>query len=95
MSYHPVVETTKLSSKGQVVLPKSVRDAQGWGPGTEFTIESTAEGVTLRAKTPFPRTAIADVFGSVRHQGKAKTLEELDAGIGRAVARRFRRSEER
>jgi AbrB family looped-hinge helix DNA binding protein len=89
------METTKLSSKGQVVLPKSVRDEQGWAPGTEFTIESTPEGVTLRARTPFPRTDLADVFGSVKHRGRAKTLEEMDAGIRRAVARRFRRCEER
>jgi AbrB family looped-hinge helix DNA binding protein len=89
------METTKLSSKGQVVLPKSVRDEQGWAPGTEFTIESTSEGVTLRVRTPFQRTDLGDVFGSVKHRGRSKTLEEMDAGIGRAVARRFRRSEER
>jgi AbrB family looped-hinge helix DNA binding protein len=89
------METTRLSSKGQVVLPKSVRDAQGWAPGTEFTIESTSDGVTLRAKAPFPRTDLGEVFGSVKHRGRAKTLQEMDAGIGRAVARRFRRTEER
>jgi bifunctional DNA-binding transcriptional regulator/antitoxin component of YhaV-PrlF toxin-antitoxin module len=30
------METTKPSSKGQVELPKSVRDEHGWTPGTEF-----------------------------------------------------------
>jgi len=34
------MDTTKLSSKGQVVLPKSVRDQHGWGEGTEFVVES-------------------------------------------------------
>ena len=24
---------TKLSTKGQVVLPKAIRDKRGWGPG--------------------------------------------------------------
>ena len=33
------METTKLSSKGQVVLPKSVRDAHKWQPGAEFAVE--------------------------------------------------------
>jgi hypothetical protein len=31
-SYH--MEITKLSTKGQVILPKTVRDAYGWNPGT-------------------------------------------------------------
>lgn len=89
------METTKLSSKGQVVLPKSVRDAHGWGPGTEFVIESTPDGVRLRAKAPFARTQLDQVFGSVRHAGPAKSLDDMDAGIRSAVARRHRRSAQR
>jgi len=89
------METTKLSSKGQVVLPKSVRDEHGWPPGTEFVVESTADGVRLRAKAPFPRTALDAVFGSVSYAGPAKTVEEMDAGIRAAVARRYRRAVKR
>lgn len=86
------MDTTKLSSKGQIVLPKSVREAHGWGPGTEFVIESTPDGVRLRAKAPFPRTQLAEVFGSVTHRGPARSLADMDAGIGTAVARRHLRS---
>ena len=89
------METTKLSSKGQVVLPKSVRDAHGWGPGTEFVIESTPDGVRLRARVPFTRTQLDEVFGSVRHAGPAKSLDEMDAGIRSAIARRHRRNAKR
>lgn len=94
-SYHPAVETTKLSSKGQVVLPKAVREAHGWAPGTEFEVESTSDGVRLRAKAPFPRTDLAHVFGSVRHSGPKKTLEQMDDGIGTLVARQYRRGARR
>jgi len=89
------METTKLSSKGQIVLPKSVRDAHGWGPGTEFVIESTPDGVRLRAKAPFARTQLEQVFGSARYSGPAKSQADMDAGIRAAVARRHRRSEQR
>jgi AbrB family looped-hinge helix DNA binding protein len=89
------METTKLSSKGQVVLPKSVRDEHGWTPGTEFEVESTADGVRLRAKAPFARTELGAVFGSVPHAGPAKTLQDMDDGIRAAVARRHRRAGKR
>lgn len=32
------MENTRLSTKGQIVLPKAVRTSRAWGPGTEFTI---------------------------------------------------------
>jgi len=89
------METTKLSSKGQVVLPKSVRDEHGWAPGTEFEVESTSDGVRLRAKAPFVRTELDAVFGSVHCVGPAKTLDEMDDGIRAAVARRHRRAAKR
>jgi len=89
------METTRLSSKGQVVLPKSVREEHGWAPGTEFVVESTADGVRLRAKVPFPRTELGQVFGSVSYAGPAKTIEEMDEGIRAAAARRYRRAVQR
>jgi AbrB family looped-hinge helix DNA binding protein len=89
------METTKLSSKGQVVLPKSVRDEHGWPPGTEFEVESTADGVRLRAKAPFPRTELGQVFGSAAYAGPVKTLEEMNDGVRAAVARRYRRAVKR
>ena len=86
------METTKLSSKGQVVLPKAVREAQGWAAGTEFVVEPTPEGVLLRAVKPFATTQLETVFGSLARRGRARTLAEMDDGIRAAVARRHRRA---
>ena len=36
--------TTKMSSKGQIVLPAELRDIDGIQPGQEFTIERIAPG---------------------------------------------------
>ena len=84
------METTKLSSKGQVVLPKSVRDAHGWGPGTEFVIESTPDGIRLRAKAPFALTHLGQAFGSARYACPVKSLDDMDAGVRFNVAPRHR-----
>ena len=82
------METTKLSSKGQVVLPLSIRRNQKWESGTQLTVEETAHGVLLRPAKPFPPTKFEDVFGCLQYKGKAKTLEEMDAAIAKGVRRR-------
>jgi len=50
------METTRLSSKGQVILPKSIRASHKWEPGVEFAVEDTPDGVLLRPLKPFEAT---------------------------------------
>ena len=75
----------KLSSKGQLVLPASLRQARRWRAGDEFVLEEVAEGVLLRARKPFPLTRLDEVAGSLRHAGAPRTVEEMDAAIADAV----------
>ena len=82
------MDTTKLSSKGQLILPKSVRDARNWRPGTEFQIEETPEGILLRALKPFAPTKLKDVVGSTGYAGPAKSTEEMNLAIGLGVKER-------
>jgi AbrB family looped-hinge helix DNA binding protein len=85
------METTRLSTKGQIILPKSIRDARSWGPGTEFKVEETERGILLTPKKRFPATKIEDVYGCVKYKGKAKTLAEMDAAITAEVLSRHER----
>jgi AbrB family looped-hinge helix DNA binding protein len=81
--------TARLSTKGQLILPKAIRDARAWGPGTEVEIENTKEGVLLRPKKRFfPRTKLEDVAGMLQYRGKAKTIREMDDSIAIEVKRR-------
>jgi AbrB family looped-hinge helix DNA binding protein len=36
---------TKVSTKGQVILPKAIRDRRGWTAGAELLVEDRPEGV--------------------------------------------------
>jgi AbrB family looped-hinge helix DNA binding protein len=85
------METTRLSTKGQIVLPKNIRASRAWGPGTEFTVEETGDGVLLRAARPFPETDLEEVAGCLRSKGKAKTVAQMKASIAREVVRRHDR----
>ena len=83
--------TTRLSTKGQIVLPRTIRTSRAWGPGTEFTVEETGDGILLRPAGRFPKTTLDEVAGCLRFKGKAKTLAQMDAAIKREVPRRHDR----
>jgi AbrB family looped-hinge helix DNA binding protein len=85
------METTRLSTKGQVIIPKAVRESRSWGPGTMFTIEETKEGILLRPAKLVPRTTLEQVAGILKYKGKPKTIAEMDAGIARMVKLRHAR----
>jgi AbrB family looped-hinge helix DNA binding protein len=82
--------TTTLSTKGQVILPKAVRDQRRWEAGTRLTVENTDEGVLLKAAALFAPTAIDAVCASLGFEGKALTIEEMDAAIAAEARRRAR-----
>ena len=46
--------TTTGSTKGQVILPKAVREQRHWTAGTRLIVEDTEEGVVLKPAPPFP-----------------------------------------
>jgi AbrB family looped-hinge helix DNA binding protein len=85
------MQTTRLSSKGQVVIPKEVRDAHGWGEGTEFTVEDSEDGIVLRPKPLFKPSTNEDVFGCLKYEGPPKTIEEMNAAINKELKRRWER----
>ena len=82
--------TTTVSTKGQVILPKAVRERRRWQAGTRLVVEDTDEGVLLRPAPLFARTKPQEVYGSLPHRGPPKTLEEMQAAIAGEARRRAR-----
>ena len=80
--------STTVSTKGQVILPKPIRDALHWDAGTRLIVELSADGVQLRPAPVFATAEIADVFGCLRYNGPAKSLDEMDAAIDAEIRRR-------
>jgi AbrB family looped-hinge helix DNA binding protein len=83
--------TVTLSTKGQLILPKSIRQQRRWEAGTRLIVEETAEGVLLKPAPIFDPASPEDVFGSLKVSGPPKTLEEMDAGILAEARRRHAR----
>jgi AbrB family looped-hinge helix DNA binding protein len=82
------MDTTRLSSKGQVILPKAVREARNWQPGTEFTVEQVDDGVLLRPVKPFRPTTLEEVVGCTGYRGPAKSLDDMERAVARGVKER-------
>jgi AbrB family looped-hinge helix DNA binding protein len=68
----------KITSKGQLTLPRQVRQSLGVGPGDQIAFEVGPEGVSV---TPaHPESRFREWEGRWR-QGKGWTREEIDAWI--------------
>jgi AbrB family looped-hinge helix DNA binding protein len=83
--------TTSVSTKGQVILPKAIREQRRWNAGTRLLVEDTDDGVLLKPVPVFRPTRPRDVFGSLPWRGPAKTLAEMEAGIAAEAKRRHAR----
>jgi len=84
------MQTTRLSSKGQVIIPKPIRATHRWESGLELEVVNMGDGVLLRPKTPFTETRIDEVAACLAFEGKTKSLDEMDAAIQKGVNSRFR-----
>ncbi len=79
------METTKISSKGQVVIPKSLRVAHHWEAGQELVVVDVGEGILFKPKSPFEETNINEVAASLKFTGKTRSLDDMDEAIRKGV----------
>ncbi len=84
------MNTTRLSSKGQVIIPKPLRTSHHWEAGQELIVEDFGDGILLKPKTPFKETTIKDVASYLKFSGKAKSLEDMDAAISKGITDKYR-----
>jgi AbrB family looped-hinge helix DNA binding protein len=76
---------TKLSAKGQVVIPKDVRDALGLKPGQALDVTQTGGGVLLRPVADKPQRTFEEVMIRIRarinHDGPRASLEDMKQAV--------------
>jgi len=84
------MDTTKLSSKGQVIIPKAVRDSHHWETGLELMVIDTGDGIILKPKAPFQTTELVDVACMFKEQVQPRTDEEIKEALKRDARRKWR-----
>jgi AbrB family looped-hinge helix DNA binding protein len=68
MTDAPIIDVTKVSDKGQVVIPKEVRDRLQMGPGTKLIVVATDDAVILqRIETVAGKMRMRDIMDIARN----------------------------
>jgi AbrB family looped-hinge helix DNA binding protein len=84
------MQTTLLSSKGQIIIPKALRDARRWQAGTRLEVLETTDGMLLRPAMQGPKTALTTGLAAIRkriaYPGPAISLEAMDAAVLREAS---------
>ncbi|HBA86433.1 MAG TPA: AbrB family transcriptional regulator [Geobacter sp.] len=75
------MDTVKLSSKGQFILPKAIRDRHHWETGTEFIIIDRGEDLVIKPARVFPSTELESPDTPSIYQGKPLSLEEMERAV--------------
>jgi AbrB family looped-hinge helix DNA binding protein len=82
------MESIALSSKGQFVLPKAIRDRHHWLTGTRLVVIDRGDEVVLKAAEPFASTAFEAPDAPSVYQGKCLSLADMDRAIAAEAGKR-------
>lgn len=77
--------TTKMSSKGQVVIPEEIRKRLGLKAGSRFVVVGDKDTVILKTISPPSMKDFDDLINEARRQAKSVGLKRSD--IASAVAK--------
>lgn len=80
------METVKLSTKGQIVIPKGVRDTHHLTAGTEFVVSFVNNEIHLKPLPLFASTTVADSAALLAKRGRKRLSEkQIRSSIGRTL----------
>jgi AbrB family looped-hinge helix DNA binding protein len=91
------MSAARFSTKGQVVIPKNIRDDAGVRPGAEYEVTTDGQVITLVPKKPmrahFPRLSVDEFMARrIRYDGPKITTEMIRDAAAEGAFERFERS---
>ena len=79
------IATTRMSSKGQIVIPETIRKRLNLSPGTQFIVVGEGDVVILKAISAPGMETFNALIQQARQQAKAAGMKRSD--IARAVSK--------
>ncbi|WP_181313869.1 AbrB/MazE/SpoVT family DNA-binding domain-containing protein [Phreatobacter cathodiphilus] len=82
---------TTVSTKGQVIIPKSIRDELGIDAGAKLRVFTEGRRIVMEAARPFPETSLDQVGGMGKrwYSGPAIPESEWQPALDAAMRRRW------
>ncbi len=74
MADDPLIDVTRVSDKGQVVIPKEIRDKVGFKEGTKLIVIATEDAVVLQR--------IEAVAGKIRIRDLMERVKSITSKLG-------------
>jgi AbrB family looped-hinge helix DNA binding protein len=73
----PLIDQTTLSSKGQLVIPKALRDQANWSVGDQLQVVYANDEIRLRRIEPLSKvTSLDAVAGRLHRPGQTSLSDE-------------------
>jgi AbrB family looped-hinge helix DNA binding protein len=82
--------TTRLSSKGQVVIPERIRQELHLRTGTEFVVVGSGDAIVLKTVQPPALRDVSALIRKARRQALQAGLKPADVRAAVARARKCR-----
>ena len=79
--------TATLTSKGQMTIPKEIRDELDLKPGDRVELNVLPDGRVLMT----PTVPLASLAGILPKPKRAYTVEDMNTAIAEAVSRKYKR----
>jgi AbrB family looped-hinge helix DNA binding protein len=72
---------TTLSTKGQIVVPKAMRDQKRWQAGTRLVLKDTPEGILITPEQAKKIYTGDDIIGILQYDGPPVTIEQMNEAV--------------
>jgi AbrB family looped-hinge helix DNA binding protein len=85
-----MIATTKMSSKGQVVIPEELRERMNLSPGSQFIVVGEGDVVILKILTTPSMKQFDELIRKARQQARSTgmTPQDVDRAIAKVRERR-------
>ncbi len=82
------IATTRLSSKGQVVIPEEIRKRLRLDPGTKFVVIGDGDAIVLKAIKPPSMDQYGDLINAARKAARKAGMNRRDVAVAVKKARK-------